>query len=156
MISITLNCCDREHLMRVLDAYDGKSHEIRARPVTEDEIESAYRAYHRRIGPNAHAGMRGALESLLQARVTTIETAPDDGGFLPSDGAIYRNRKTGGYYRVLANGRIEATRDLVTIYQPLDGMMTWVRPTKEFGERFAYVPNGEIPDVELRAAGLKP
>lgn len=75
---------------------------------------------------------------------------PADGSFLPSEGAIYRHRKSGGYYRVLATGRMEATGDLVTIYQPLDRMMTWVRPTAEFGEKFDYVPNGEIPEEQPR------
>ena len=51
--------------------------------------------------------------------------------------------------------RLEVNQQHVTIYQHIDGTMPWVRPTAEFGERFDYVPNGEIPDVDLRAAGIR-
>lgn len=79
----------------------------------------------------------------------------DDSSFMPGDGAIYRHNKTGRYYRVLMCARLEATEQHLTIYQHIDGTMPWVRPTAEFGQRFSYVPNGEIPDVDLRAAGIK-
>lgn len=75
---------------------------------------------------------------------------PTDGSFLPSEGAVYRHRKSGGLYRVLMCARLEANQQHVTVYQHIDGTMPWVRPTAEFGERFDYVPNGEIPEEQAR------
>lgn len=95
------------------------------------------------------ADVRETLDYIEEvAGVAAVE--PGDGSFMPSDGAIYRHRKTGGYYRVLMCARLEANQQHVTIYQHIDGTMPWVRPTAEFGERFDYVPNGEIPEESGR------
>ncbi len=47
-------------------------------------------------------------------------------------GARWRHRKSGGLYKVLAVGRIEATLAPCVIYQAEAGGDVWVRPYDEF------------------------
>ena len=52
---------------------------------------------------------------------------------------VYRHIKTGGLYRVLRHGRIEADLRAVVIYESLADGRVWVRPTDEFYDgRFEY------------------
>jgi len=57
----------------------------------------------------------------------------------------HRHVKTGGLYRIIGEGRIEADLSPVTAYVSQKGEM-WVRPTAEFNDgRFERLPDGRLP-----------
>lgn len=64
-----------------------------------------------------------SLYPLLFARLRDAAQVP----------AVYRHRKSKGWYQVLAKGQLESTLEPVTVYQGLDGRV-WVRPTAEFDD----------------------
>lgn len=58
-------------------------------------------------------------------------------------GSLWKHRK-GGYYEVLAVGRIEADLAPVVIYQSKIDRHVWVRPLAEFEDgRFTEIPDEE-------------
>ncbi len=47
-------------------------------------------------------------------------------------GSVWRHEKSGGFYVVLGQCRIEATNTPAVRYMPVDGGTEWVRPEDEF------------------------
>lgn len=57
--------------------------------------------------------------------------------------------KGGGFYKLIARGRIEATLEPCAIYEGVGTGLVWVRPEAEFGDgRFTpLVPEAELPTL---------
>jgi len=49
-------------------------------------------------------------------------------------GTKFRHEKTGGIYKVIAAGRIEATLEPCVVYQEDGTGLVWVRPQAEFND----------------------
>lgn len=49
---------------------------------------------------------------------------------------IFLHKKSGKFYKKLTEGRLEADRTIVTVYESLGNFDVWVRPSSEFNERF--------------------
>lgn len=63
----------------------------------------------------------------------------------PLSSEIYRHVKTGGLYRVLCIASVEATLELVVVYQSEQDGRCWTRPLDEFMDgRFEVVQGGEV------------
>jgi hypothetical protein len=59
----------------------------------------------------------------------------------PLPGEIYRHVKTGGLYRVVCIASVEATLELVVVYQSEQDGRCWTRPLDEFMDgRFELYP----------------
>jgi hypothetical protein len=59
------------------------------------------------------------------------------------EGSLWKHRK-GGFYKVLAVGRIEADLAPVVVYQSQKDWLVWVRPLAEFEDgRFEEIPDNE-------------
>lgn len=51
---------------------------------------------------------------------------------MSDESEIYRHAKTGGHYKIVARGTIEATMTPCIVYQSLQDARVWVRPESEF------------------------
>lgn len=83
--------------------------------------------------PEAELTMTATARELgpMAVEVTTDTKAPGDATMI---GKTYRHYK-GGFYRVIAVGRLEATLEPVVVYQSSDGNGTvWVRTAENFHE----------------------
>lgn len=55
-------------------------------------------------------------------------------------GGVFKHIKSGGYYRVIGFGIIEATNTHAVIYKHMASSVIWVRPSSEFFDgRFEFV-----------------
>lgn len=52
---------------------------------------------------------------------------------------IYLHMKSKNEYQLLHEGKLEATLEEVVIYKSLGTGEIWVRPKKEFNEKFVYL-----------------
>lgn len=60
---------------------------------------------------------------------------------IPKPGDVAKHLKTGGIYRVLCVGKIEATLEPVVVYQSQKDGEVWIRPLGEFIDgRFTLYP----------------
>lgn len=75
-----------------------------------------------------------ATERLVHLEAVLARFVPSAMAWCPT----HRHVKTGGEYRVLARGKIEATLAPIVVYENRDGE-TWVRPVAEF-EDGRFVP----------------
>lgn len=73
---------------------------------------------------------------------TVWDSLSDRGARLATE--MWQHVKSGGFYRIVTWGRIEADLSEVVIYRAEKDGTVWVRPKDEFFDgRFVRVPNGK-------------